>query len=130
MNANPITLEWIAKAEEDAAVAERERRVRKNGAPGVVCFHAQQCVEKYLKAVLQEQGCPIPKTHDLTILFGLCDFKNLTLAIDKEGLIRLTRFATRFRYPGESAMVEDAREAVTLMRHYRKWISEFLGVIH
>ena len=127
MSANPITLEWIAKAEEDAAVAERERRVRRNAAPSVVCYHAQQCIEKYLKAVLQDQGCQIPKIHDLTILFGLCDFQHFAIAIDREGLIRLTRFATRFRYPGESAMAEDAREAVTLMRHYRKWIREFLG---
>lgn len=127
MSANPFTLEWIAKAEEDAAVAERERRIRKNAAPGVVCYHAQQCIEKYLKAVLQDQGRPIPKIHDLAILFDLCDFQHLSLAIDRDGLIRLTRFATRFRYPGESAMPEDAREAVALMRNYRKWIGEFLG---
>ena len=49
-----ITLEWVNKAEEDAAVAERESRVRKRPSPGAVCYHAQQCIEKYLKAVLQE----------------------------------------------------------------------------
>ncbi len=30
-----------------------------------VCFHAQQCVEKYLKAVLVSEAIDFPKTHDL-----------------------------------------------------------------
>ena len=48
------------KAEEDAAVAEREARVRKAPSPGAVCYHAQQAIEKYVKAVLQQQGRTIP----------------------------------------------------------------------
>ena len=45
MCARNITLEWVNKAEEDAAVAERESRVRKRPSPGAVCYHAQQCIE-------------------------------------------------------------------------------------
>jgi HEPN domain-containing protein len=30
-----------------------------------VCFHAQQCVEKYLKAFLVLEGIDFPKTHDI-----------------------------------------------------------------
>ena len=36
-----------------------------------VCFHAQQCAEKYLKARLQDLGIIVPKTHDLTQLLEL-----------------------------------------------------------
>ena len=46
----PMTLEWVAKAEGDFAVMEREARVRKKPNYDAVCFHAQQCAEKYLKA--------------------------------------------------------------------------------
>jgi hypothetical protein len=38
MAISEMTLEWVEKAEEDAAVAEREGRVRKNPAPGAVCY--------------------------------------------------------------------------------------------
>ena len=31
----------------------------------IACFHAQQCVEKYMKAMLAVSGLPIPRTHDL-----------------------------------------------------------------
>ncbi len=49
-----LTREWIDKAEGDFATASREIRVRKSPNYDAVCFHAQQCAEKYLKALLQE----------------------------------------------------------------------------
>jgi HEPN domain-containing protein len=50
----PLTSEWVEKAEWDFATANREIRVRKSPNFDAVCFHAQQCAEKYLKALLQE----------------------------------------------------------------------------
>jgi HEPN domain-containing protein len=41
------------------------RRSRKKHSRDLVCFHLQQCIEKYLKARLNEAGIPFPKTHDL-----------------------------------------------------------------
>ena len=52
----PITEEWIVKAEGDFAMLERESRARKNPNYDGICFHAQQCAEKYLKARLCEAG--------------------------------------------------------------------------
>jgi HEPN domain-containing protein len=53
---NPITNEWIDKAEGDFATAQRELQVVNDANYDAVCFHAQQCIEKYLKARLQEAG--------------------------------------------------------------------------
>ena len=127
MSVRDITLEWVGKAEEDAAVAEREHRVRKQPSPGAVCYHAQQCVEKYLKAILQEQGAPIPKSHDLVNLLELCRFDPISVLFDRDGLVSLTRFATHFRYPGESASAEDAKQAIQFMRRYRHALRGVLG---
>lgn len=52
----PIATEWVSKAEGDFAILERECRARKNPSYDGVCFHAQQCAEKYLKARLCEAG--------------------------------------------------------------------------
>jgi HEPN domain-containing protein len=49
---NPLTVEWVDKAEGDMATAKRELRARKQPNYDATCFHAQQCVEKYLKALL------------------------------------------------------------------------------
>ena len=51
-----LTSEWIAKAEADWRVANREIRVQHGASYDAVCFHSQQCVEKYLKAFLQEKS--------------------------------------------------------------------------
>jgi HEPN domain-containing protein len=67
----PLTHEWIGKAEGDFATAKREVRARKAPNYDAACFHAQQCVEKYLKARLQEATIPFGRTHDLSALLNL-----------------------------------------------------------
>ena len=64
----PLTAELIDKAESDFAVMTRESRVRKHPAFDVVCFHAQQCIEKYLKARLCEADFEAGRLHDLVAL--------------------------------------------------------------
>ena len=46
---NEIVAEWVDRAEGDFRTAEREVRVRNAPSYDSVCFHAQQCAEKYLK---------------------------------------------------------------------------------
>ncbi|NJM68388.1 MAG: HEPN domain-containing protein, partial [Acaryochloris sp. RU_4_1] len=67
----PLTQEWLNKAEGDFATAQRELRARKTPNYDAACFHAQQCVEKYLKARLQEAIIPFGKTHNLVVLLDL-----------------------------------------------------------
>jgi len=38
----------------------------------IICFHCQQCIEKYLKAFLMYHEIVFPKTHDLEYLVELC----------------------------------------------------------
>ena len=60
-----LTAEWVVKAEGDFAVLQREIKIRKNPNYDGICFHAQQCAEKYLKGLLQENDLPIERTHNL-----------------------------------------------------------------
>ena len=107
-----LTEEWITKAEGDFRTASREMHARRELNYDAVCFHCQQCAEKYLKALLQEQGHHIPKTHDLNQLLEYCLPYDGTLEPHRDLLKDLTRFAVEFRYPGESATKEDARTAL------------------
>ena len=59
------TRDWVTKADEDFAAALTLARPRKKPLSGLVCFHAQQCVEKYLKARLNEGSIQFHRTHDL-----------------------------------------------------------------
>jgi len=66
----PLTREWVEKAEGDFATARRELRARKDPNYDAACFHAQQCVEKYLKACLQEEDLSFGRIHNLSALLG------------------------------------------------------------
>ena len=59
-----LTIAWVRKAESDFAVASKLSRGRESH-PDEVCFRAQQSAEKYLKALLEDLGQPVPRTHIL-----------------------------------------------------------------
>jgi len=124
----PITLEWIHKAEGDYATAEREWQVRKNPNHDAVCFHSQQCVEKYLKARLQELGIPFTKTHDLMVLLDLLKPSDPFWDPFRQAFQRLTDYAVGFRYPGEVADKEDADDAVSVCRNVRRVARQSMGL--
>ena len=105
------TLEWIQKAEGDFATATREVRARKNRNEDSACFHCQQCIEKYLKAMLVEKNIQFPKTHDLGVLLDLLLKISPDLEMFCDGMNILTDYAVVFRYPGESATKEQSRES-------------------
>ncbi len=124
---NPLTLEWIEKAEGDFATAEREFRARRSPNFNAACFHAQQCIEKYLKARLQEATIRFDRTHNLIVLLDLLLPIEPLWESFRSSLIILTNYAVAFRYPGESADKQDAREALTLCRVLRSEIRNSLG---
>ena len=120
--------EWVHKAEEDYLAALTLARQKKISTPNAVCFHAQQCAEKYLKAFLAARDVDIPRIHDLNQLNDLCTALDADFAMLAESLIALNPYAVEFRYPGESATVEEARHAITLMQQVRSFIRAKLGL--
>ena len=125
---NALTLEWVDKAEGDLVTAERELRARKLPNYDSACFHAQQMAEKYLKAFLQEQGSPFPKTHHLVSLLELCAEIDVLFNLHEGSLIALDGYAIRFRYPGDSADKSDAKNAVANAKIIREFVRARLGL--
>ncbi len=125
---NTLITEWIEKAEGDFSTALREWRARKNRNHDAVCFHAQQCIEKYLKAVLQKHRSTFSNTHDLVVLVKACSQREPLWGAWIEEMDVLTRYAVLFRYPGESATREDALNAVRIMKKHRCELRISLGL--
>jgi HEPN domain-containing protein len=96
----PIAAEWIDKAEADFASLGREVRARKEPNYDGACFHAQQCIEKYMKALLTERRIIFPRTHDLVALLDLVVEKSPHLEVHREDLAFLSEYAVHYRYPG------------------------------
>lgn len=108
--------EWISKAEGDYFSALREFRARKHANHDSACFHAQQCIEKYLKAVLVDCGASFARTHDLLPLLETCATRHALWIAWRDDVEWLSQCAVLFRYPGESASLSDAKKAVAIMK--------------
>ena len=124
----PDISEWIAKADGDYTTALRENRARKAPNYDAACFHAQQCVEKYLKAFLQKRQVPFAKTHDLGILLDACLAHAPLLEGWRDRFEMLSQYAVLFRYPGESAEQGDAIKSVSAMKSFRTEMRNILGL--
>jgi len=119
-------LKWIEFAEKDYEAA---KVLSKNVKPllEIICFHCQQCAEKYLKAYIIQRNAEIKRTHNLEELLKTCtnidkDFSNII-----DSCIDLTDYAveTRYPYPFEIEKI-DMLNAVKDMMIIRKFISEKL----
>jgi HEPN domain-containing protein len=118
---------WVAKAEEDYAVARACARHKPVWAYGA-CFHAQQCAEKYLKAILVAREQSFPRIHDLLRLSALSEAAGIALPMDTTRLDTLSFYAVLTRYPGETPTLDEAREAVKIAQEVRRFARRTLGL--
>jgi HEPN domain-containing protein len=107
--------QWVEKAEEDIRTAEYLRTMPENCPYGTICFHAQQCVEKYIKALLVWRSIDFPRIHDIGELVALLP-EEASLPLTGEEQEGLTDYAVISRYPGdwEPLGQTEAEQAVAL----------------
>lgn len=108
---NPLTLEWIEKAEEDYNSAKWLQQ-SPNPVHNSICFHAQQCIEKYLKAWLQEANIPVPRTHNLEELLKRISPTLPAWHVWQPDFKIITAYAMVPRYPGDSATADNTQHAM------------------
>jgi HEPN domain-containing protein len=125
---NPLTREWIEKAEGDYHAAGLLFRARKHPNYDAVCFHAQQCAEKYMKSVLHEAGKPFDRTHVLGVLLDdLISLIPMWEAL-RPAAETLVDYAVGFRYPGRSADREMAKSALGACELIRGALRQYLDL--
>jgi HEPN domain-containing protein len=118
---------WVERAEEDYLMARSALRRRKPFTYSA-CFHAQQCAEKYLKAILVSKGVAFARVHDLLLLSGQCEKAEVLVAIEAKQLSTLSDYAVRVRYPGDDPTPDEAREAVEIAKAVRRFVRRWLGL--
>ena len=127
MNDELVNL-WIIKADHDLKTAKDELTAN-DPTTDTVCFHTQQCVEKYLKAYLVFNGIEIIKslkTHDISELIDYCkdidkDFEQLISDNDAD---RLTNYSIEARYPDDFYLpsVEESNQAIYIAENVKEFV--------
>jgi len=122
-----ILREWLRKADHDLTTAAFTLTLGQACPTETVTFHAQQCVEKYIKALLVFRATPFPKTHNIRALRAMLPPK-LRPKLDTRVQDRLTEYAVVLRYPdmGPDVSLAEARKAVAIARRVRKEVRRHL----
>lgn len=122
-----VAQEWITKAENDLKNAAHTLKMGRNCPTDTVCFHSQQCAEKYIKALLVVLERPFQRTHDIEVLVTLLP-KSIHIPLTVEEQRLLTDYATLTRYPGsyEPISLAEAKNSVKLARKLQKKIKKIL----
>jgi HEPN domain-containing protein len=119
--------QWVQKAENDLKTAAHTLKLGAVCPTDTVCFHAQQCVEKYLTALLVVRGIEFSRIHHLSALVALLPVR-VRPDLTPEEQERLTDYAVSARYPGdyEPIPLAEARQAVRIARRVRNQIRKWL----
>ncbi len=104
-----ITSEWLKAASYDLLLIEEIKS--KEELAHIAAFHAQQAIEKALKAILEEQGAEIPKIHKLKTLFVIT---GLAFENDNDALMvkMLDSLYIEARYPGDMGLLPDGKPSL------------------
>ncbi len=122
--------EWLVYANEDLHLAQHGLTLTEGCPYRLIAYHAQQCVEKHLKAYLVYRMVDFPYTHNISRLLELCAEQTSwpkTILEAEE----LTPYAITARYPGEDEEVtkEEAGRAIRIAISVREIIRPILKEI-
>ena len=118
---NPLTSEWVQKAEGDF-VSAQQLHEGPDPVYDAICFLVQQCIEKYLKAWLQENNVPFTKTHDLEKLLDLIVPSIPGWHVWQVDFSAFPEDAIDFLYPGKYATAKDVSQAIHTCTEVRQAI--------
>jgi len=93
----------------------------------IVCFHAQQAVEKSLKAALAARGHDFPFTHDLDGLREACITAGLSLPTTLDEIDRLTPYAAHARYGSDDPRTVSRTKALEIATDAVAWAAAVLS---
>ena len=96
--------------------------------PETICFHAQQAVEKILKAALLAHNIDPTRTHDLAALSMAIQKIPLALPLPIETIIQLNPFAVQSRYDDTGIDYISSAQAEIIIKEIRQWVKKYIKI--
>ncbi|MCX6911469.1 MAG: HEPN domain-containing protein [Verrucomicrobia bacterium] len=117
--------EWLVHADGDLHYARLGQKDA-DALESLIVFHAQQAIEKALKAVLVGDEVDFPKTHDLEQLVEIIEDAGIAWPAGLNKVLEFTSFATQGRYPGfDDPITEaDVEEAIAMAERVLVWAKQ------
>jgi HEPN domain-containing protein len=114
---------WLRRSRSDLQLG-KAALITPDVLPEDACFHAQQCAEKALKALLLQRHIPFPRTHAIEVLLDLLKTQGQTVPENVDEALILTEYAVQTRYPGEWEPVtkKESQKALDLATLVLSWV--------
>ncbi len=117
---------WLTAANDDLMAIES---LLVNAAlTHIVAFHAQQAIEKSMKAVFEEVEIPIIRTHNLETLFSKIK-SEIQPELDEIILAELDRLYLDARYPGDFGLMPFGKPTPEEALTYYEEAKRFRGIV-
>jgi HEPN domain-containing protein len=127
-NPHDYALTLLQLADRDVrAFLALKNDVEWNVDPHTICFHAQQGVEKSLKAVLVSRNLEVGRTHDLNKLFYQIEELSISFPISLEELSKLNPYAVTVRYDDLEVDTITVNEAEKMLAKVFEWAKAVIG---
>ena len=111
-----VTEEWLHSANDDLLVIEKI--ASDEHLTHMIAFHAQQCIEKSCKAVIEEYEIGTVRIHNLERLFEIItDY--LTIDADSALIQMLDKLYVESRYPGDLGLLPNGKPSVARALQFR-----------
>lgn len=119
--------QWLIYAESDLALAGIERHPKI--LLDTLCFHAQQSVEKSIKAVLILHNIDFPYTHDIGLLIKKLKESEIAWPEEWNRAAILSKYAWMSRYPSDimATTMENYQEAINLAQAVFAWATKIIS---
>jgi len=118
----PITQAWLDRALDDLNAIEQ--MVELEHLTNIVAFHAQQAIEKTLKAIIEETEIGLVKTHNLTRLYALVK-PHYNLIEDIDTLEQLDAVYTESRYPDDIGLLPYGKPTIEESLYFYNFAKRF-----
>ena len=120
---------WLKHARSDLQLGKAALRTR-GVLPEDACFHAQQCVEKALKALLTQRTIPFPRTHAIEVLLDLLKVHQTDIPANVDEAFGLSQYAVQTRYSGtwEPVTKKEAKAAMDRASLVLGWVEGQIGL--
>lgn len=121
-----MAAEWLVRAGEDLATVEK--LLDDEGLTNIAAFHAQQCIEKCFKAVIEAAGKPVPRIHDLVRLSALVA-EIREIPADETILIELSTVYLDSRYPASTGFLPSGKPDLQDVRRFHQAAVEIYSLM-
>jgi HEPN domain-containing protein/predicted nucleotidyltransferase len=118
---NNYVNEWLRQSDEELRIA---RYLSDGNFYRSACYHAEQSIEKYLKAHLIAKGWDLEKTHSIRRLLAMAEDNGLRFELEEADIVFMDSIY-RGRYPAEAGLLpqgepdsEAAERAVKIAAHF------------